>query len=64
MNEKNKHWGSTLNDFLYEEGSYEEAKAQATARVISWQLAQEMKKGITEAQMAEHEYVCFTRETC
>ena len=44
MNEENKHWGSTLNDFLYEEGNYEEAKAQATARVISWQLAQEMKK--------------------
>ena len=44
MNEGNMHWGSTLNDFLHEEGIYEEAKAQAATRVISWQLAQEMKK--------------------
>lgn len=54
MNEENKYWGSTLSDFLLEEGIYEEAKAQAATRVISWQLAQEMKrKGITKAQMAE-----------
>jgi len=54
MSEKNEHWGSTLNDFLKEEGIYKEAKAEAVTRVISWQLAEEMRqKGITKTQMAE-----------
>jgi len=54
MSEKNKHWGSTLDDFLKEEGIYESAKAEAVMRVISWQIAEEInKKGITKTQMAE-----------
>ena len=54
MSEKNKHWGSTLDDFLHEEGIYEAAKAEAVTRVISWQIAEEMRKqGITKTQMAE-----------
>ena len=54
MNKKNQHWGSTLDDFLYEEGIYEAAKAEAVTRVIAWQIAEEMRKqGITKAQMAE-----------
>lgn len=54
MTADNKHWGSTLDDFLHEEGIYKEAKAEAVTRVISWQLAEEMRqKGITKAQMAE-----------
>lgn len=54
MSEKNNHWGSTLDDFLHEEGIYKEAKAEAVTRVIAWQLAEEMRrKGITKAQMAE-----------
>ena len=54
MNGKNGHWGSTLDDFLREEGIYEEAKAEAVTRVISWQIAEEMRKqGITKTQMAE-----------
>lgn len=54
MSEKNKHWGSTLDDFLHEEGIYEAAKAEAVTRVITWQIAEEMRKqGITKAQMAE-----------
>lgn len=35
-NEKNKHLGSTLEDFLRAEGIYEETKATALARVIAW----------------------------
>jgi len=54
MSEKNKHWGSTLDDFLKEEGICESAKAEAVTRVISWQIAEEInKKGITKTQMAE-----------
>ncbi len=54
MSEKNQHWGSTLDDFLKEEGIYEKAKAEAVTRVISWQIAEEMRKqGITKTQMAE-----------
>jgi uncharacterized protein (DUF4415 family) len=32
MNERNKHCGSTLDDFLKEEGIYESAKAEAIRR--------------------------------
>ena len=44
MSDKNQHWGSTLDDFLHEEGIYEAAKAKAVTRVISWQIAEEMRK--------------------
>ena len=54
MRKKNEHLGSTLDDFLREEGIYEEAKAQAVTRVLMWQLAEEIsKQGITKSQMAE-----------
>ncbi len=54
MSGKNQHWGSSLDDFLKEEGIYEAAKAEAVMRVISWQIAEEMRKrGITKTQMAE-----------
>jgi antitoxin HicB len=54
MSGKNQHWGSTLDDFLHEEGIYEAAKVEAATRVISWQIAEEMRKrGITKTQMAE-----------
>lgn len=50
----NQHWGSTLDDFLHEEGIHHTAKAEAVTRVLMWQLAEEMhKKGITKTQMAE-----------
>lgn len=54
MSGRNQHWGSTLDDFLHEEGIYEAAKAEAVTRVITWQIAEEMRKqGITKTQMAE-----------
>ena len=34
MSGKNQHWGSTLDDFLHEEGLYEAAKVEAATRVI------------------------------
>ncbi|MGA2404029.1 MAG: helix-turn-helix transcriptional regulator [Syntrophobacteraceae bacterium] len=54
MTEKKQHLGSTLEDFLHKEGIYDAAKAEAVTRVISWQIAEEMRKqGITKTQMAE-----------
>jgi predicted XRE-type DNA-binding protein len=56
MNKKptNPHWGSTLDDFLNEEGIREEATTTAIKRVIVWQLAEEMKRrSITKARLAD-----------
>ena len=54
MSGKNQHWGSTLDDFLSEEGILPPAKAEAVTRVLMWQLAEEIhKQGITKTQMAE-----------
>jgi plasmid maintenance system antidote protein VapI len=39
-----KHIGTSIDDFLKEEGVFEEAQAQAVKEVVAWQLAQAMKK--------------------
>ena len=45
--------GSTLDDFLKEEGLYEDATNFAVKEVIAWQVQAEMEKlGITKAEMA------------
>ena len=50
----NPHWGSTLDDFLEEEGIREEVTIAAIKKVIAWQLAEEMKKKrITKKRLAE-----------
>ena len=41
---RNKHTGSSLDDFLKEEGIFEEAQAQAIKEVVAWQLDEAMKK--------------------
>ena len=41
---KNKHRGSSFDDFLKEEGIFEECDAEAVKRVIAFQLEQELKK--------------------
>lgn len=54
MTNKNRHLGSSLDDFLSEEGIHHAAKAEAATRVISWQISEEMRKrGITKVQMAD-----------
>lgn len=51
---KNLHWGSTLDDFLNEEGIQEAVKAAAVTRVVAWQLSEEMKRqGMSKARLAE-----------
>lgn len=39
-----RHTGSTFDSFLEEEGIREEVEAVAVKRVISWQLAEAMRK--------------------
>ena len=38
-----KHLGSGIDDFLKEEGIFEEAQTQAIKEVVAWQLAEAMK---------------------
>jgi antitoxin HicB len=49
----NPHTGSGFDDFLREEGLYEECSEIAIKRVLARQLAEEMKqKKITKTEMA------------
>ena len=48
-----KHLGSSVDDFLKEEGIFEESQAEAIKEVVAWQLGQAMKKKkISKARMA------------
>jgi hypothetical protein len=48
------HIGSTLDDFLSQDGVLEEVSARAIKRVIAWQLAEAMKnQGLTKTAMAK-----------
>lgn len=50
----NPHTGSSFDDFLKEEGIYEECTASALKRVLAWQIEQEMhRQKITKSAMAE-----------
>jgi predicted XRE-type DNA-binding protein len=45
--------GSSIDDFLKEEGIFDAAQAQAVKEVVAWQLAEAMKKKkISKARMA------------
>lgn len=49
----NKHIGSSLDDFLKEEGIYEGAQAHAIKEVVAWQLAKAMEKqSLTKTRLA------------
>ena len=39
-----KHMGSSVDDFLKEEGIFKDAQTQAVKEVVAWQLAEAMKK--------------------
>ena len=48
-----KHLGSSIDDFMKEEGIFEETQAQAIKEVVAWQLAEAMKrKKISKSRMA------------
>jgi len=48
-----KHLGSSIDDFLKQEGIFDEAQVQAVKEVVAWQLARAMrKKRISKTRMA------------
>lgn len=48
-----KHLGSDFEDYLKEEGIYEEINAEAVKRVVAWQIKEQMKlQHITKTKMA------------
>jgi len=52
---KNPHTGSSFDDFLKEEGIYEECTVSALKRVLAWQIEQEMhRQKITKSAMFLH----------
>ena len=54
MKFKKKHVGSSVEDFLTEDGILESATAKAIKGVIAWQLAEEMKvKRVTKKHLAD-----------
>jgi hypothetical protein len=54
MKLKKEHIGSSVEDFLEEEGLLEESTARAIKAVIAWQLAEQMKtKRMSKKRLAE-----------
>jgi transcriptional regulator with XRE-family HTH domain len=53
MKRKNPHIGSSLDEFLKEEGILEETRAAALKETLAWQVQRAMKKEkINKVQMA------------
>ena len=51
---KNPHRGSLVDDWLKEEGIYEDATQTAIKEVLAWQLGEAMKaENITKTEMAK-----------
>jgi antitoxin HicB len=49
----NPHWGSTLDDFLAEEGTREAFQAVAIKEVLAWQITEAMKaQGMSQKALA------------
>ena len=54
MKFKAQHVGTSLEEFLEEQGILEETTAKAIKEVIAWQLAEEMRvKRITKKRLAQ-----------
>jgi len=45
-----KHMGSSVDDFLKEEGIFEDTQAKAVKEVVAWQIAEAMKKKTLKEQ--------------
>lgn len=51
---RNKHRGSSLDEFLAQEGVLEEFQARAVKEVVAWQLAEAMRaQGLSKKKLAE-----------
>lgn len=58
----NPHIGSSFDDFLVEEGIYEEVTAEAVKRVIAWQLEQRRReRGMSKAALAAEMHTSRTQ---
>ena len=58
----NKHRGSTLDDFLAQEGVLEEFQARAIKEVVAWQLAEAMREqGLSKNQLARQMHTSRTQ---
>ena len=57
MKKRNKHIGSSLDDFLKEEGVLEETRAVVLKETRAWQVQQVMEKDkISKVRGAAHEH--------
>jgi len=57
-----KHLGSSIDDFLKDEGIFEEVQAQAVKEVVAWQLAEAMKKPLVNEYFRVLPRTMFKRE--
>jgi antitoxin HicB len=56
------HFGSSFDDWLKEQGLYEEVTPHAMKRVLAWQIEQGMKaQGISKAEMARRMHTSRTQ---
>ena len=44
-----RHMGSSIDDFLKQEGIFEKAQTQAVKEVVAWQLAEAMREELVTA---------------
>jgi antitoxin HicB len=59
---RNKHRGSTLDDFLGGEGVLEEFQARAIKEVVAWQLAEAMReRKLSKNQLAKQMHTSRTQ---
>lgn len=59
---KNKHRGSTLDDFLAQEGVLEKFQAKAVKEVVAWQLAEAMReRKLSKNQLAKQMHTSRTQ---
>jgi transcriptional regulator with XRE-family HTH domain len=50
---RNRHIGSTLDEFLKQEGIYEDSTTYAVKKILAWQVGKAMEDlGISKAEMA------------
>ena len=58
MKKKNRHIGSSLDEFLKEEGILEETRAVALKEALAWQVQKAMKKAKNQqgGDGASHEH--------
>ena len=53
MTAQNQHIGSSFDDFLHQEGIFEEVERTALKRTLAWLLTKSMQEqGISQAEMA------------